>query len=321
MIAVIVPVHNAENTIDRCVTSLLGQEFSDVKVILVENGSTDESYKKCLKWVSIDKRVVVLQSDKGISKARNKGLDWARANNAEYVAFADSDDTVCPEIYAELYEKAEKENADIVFCSYYVMSENGKAIVSENMEPIVNSKKLFPFFYGKGKVGGAVWRILFSEKVYRQLSFNENVHIAEDLLFTVGAVKTAQKISYINKPLYNYYAPSGNIYNKHVDNRYLDTALHIVQTLEEIFNEEEKKTLLPIYKFSLYDSIIRTAIRGHRRDYKRRIKPLLQDEFCSEIRKKENYKAYMKTGSLSDRISAWLSYHKVFWLLNLIVNR
>lgn len=74
-IRVIVPVHNAEETIDRCVESLVGQTYKNIEIILVENGSVDKSYEKCAAWAAKDERIRLLRSEKGVSKARNAGLD------------------------------------------------------------------------------------------------------------------------------------------------------------------------------------------------------------------------------------------------------
>lgn len=70
-IRIIVPVYNAEGTIDRCVESLVGQTYKNIEIILVENGSTDKSYDKCLSWAAKDERIRLLRSEKGVSKARN----------------------------------------------------------------------------------------------------------------------------------------------------------------------------------------------------------------------------------------------------------
>ena len=113
-IRVIVPVHNAEETIDRCVASIVGQTYGNIEIILVENGSVDKSYEKCAAWAAKDERIRLLRSEKGVSKARNAGLDMTGEYN--YFAFVDADDYVDVTMYEKLLKKALEEDADMTFC-------------------------------------------------------------------------------------------------------------------------------------------------------------------------------------------------------------
>lgn len=127
-ISVIVPAYKAEGSIDRCVSSLINQSFADIEIVLVNDGSTDDTLKKCRAWEEKDKRVVVIdQPNGGVSAARNKGLQRA---TGDYVAFVDADDWVAPDMYEKLLSASKNGEADMTVCSIYHVS--GKNITEGN---------------------------------------------------------------------------------------------------------------------------------------------------------------------------------------------
>lgn len=113
-LSVIVPVYQAAEYLDCCVESILAQTFSDLELILVDDGSTDGSAARCDRWAAADSRVRVIHRENGgVSAARNMGLDAARG---EYVAFVDSDDWVEPQMYENLLAAAREYDCAVVLC-------------------------------------------------------------------------------------------------------------------------------------------------------------------------------------------------------------
>jgi glycosyltransferase involved in cell wall biosynthesis len=111
LISIVVPVYNTENYLERCVDSILQQSYTDVDVLLVNDGSTDACAAVCDRYARQDKRVRVFhQSNAGVAASRNKGLDNAVG---EYISFIDSDDYIHPDMYKELYEELTKSSADL----------------------------------------------------------------------------------------------------------------------------------------------------------------------------------------------------------------
>ena len=119
-ISVIVPVHNTEPYLERCIDSILSQTYSDFELILVDNGSVDRSGEICDRYAENDNRVISIhQVDKGSAGGRNTGLDYVfQHDNSEWIAFIDSDDFVHPLYLEFLYKAAVQENTDISSCSY-----------------------------------------------------------------------------------------------------------------------------------------------------------------------------------------------------------
>ena len=124
-ISVIIPVYNAEDTLERCVGSVLAQTHADLDVILVEVGSTDISGAMCDAFAEFDSRVRVFHApNRGLSAARNLGIDSALTAGAEFIAFADADDWLEPCMLGEPLAAIESSGADIA-------NAVGKSIVSE----------------------------------------------------------------------------------------------------------------------------------------------------------------------------------------------
>ena len=116
LISIIVPVYNVEHVLDRCIASLVAQTYPNLEIILVDDGSPDASAGKCDAWNEKDQRIrVIHQENRGLSEARNTGIDAA---TGEYLAFVDSDDYVEPEYIESLLSAAQRNNADMVVCSY-----------------------------------------------------------------------------------------------------------------------------------------------------------------------------------------------------------
>ena len=110
MISIIVPVYNRENKVGSCIASILNQTYTDLELILVDDGSTDNSVAVCEEYAKQDKRIRIIQKENGgVSSARNCGIKEARG---EYLQFVDSDDTIDKEMTQKLYEAVQKNEAD-----------------------------------------------------------------------------------------------------------------------------------------------------------------------------------------------------------------
>ena len=111
-ISVIVPVYNTEKYLPRCIDSILAQTFTDFELLLIDDGSTDNSGRICGEYALKDKRIKVVHKENGgVSRARNLGIDNAQG---EYLSFIDSDDYIRPTMYSELIAIADKYNVDLV---------------------------------------------------------------------------------------------------------------------------------------------------------------------------------------------------------------
>ena len=120
-VSVIVPVYNTEKYLNKCIDSILAQTFTDFELLLIDDGSTDNSGFICDEYAEKDKRVKVFHKENGgVSRARNLGIDNAQG---EYLSFIDSDDYIRPEMYSELVAIADKFNVDLVSSDLKINSE------------------------------------------------------------------------------------------------------------------------------------------------------------------------------------------------------
>lgn len=210
-ISIIVPVYNVDSFLNRCVDSLVAQTFSDFKLLLVDDGSTDWCPQICEEYAKKDSRISVIhQCNSGVSVARNTGIEWALANNdSEWIGFVDSDDWVHPQYLERLLGCAESQKVNLISCNY---------LRTENFEEdvITYKGKPFPELWDGSKciikndvIGTAPWRRLFRAELLKELRFPEGRYY-EDEYFTYKALYKAHKTAWLDEKLYFYYMREGS---------------------------------------------------------------------------------------------------------------
>lgn len=202
MVSIIVPVYNSEKYVKECINSILNQTYSDLELILVENGSTDRSRILCKEFEKEDPRVILLTGkNKGVSAARNKGL---RIAQGEFIMFCDSDDLYDPHYIESMILAYKKEKSDLVISNYRVFYEE----YSYNQSPIavssLNRDDVLQRIFSDNSIGGFVWNKFFPRKVIENIYFDEDLAICEDLYFVCRVLKNIKTISYVNNKLYLY---------------------------------------------------------------------------------------------------------------------
>ena len=132
MISIIVPVYNKENYLKRCIESILQQDYSDFELILVDDGSTDNSSDICKRYSNVDSRIHYFsQKNGGVSSARNFGL---ANSHGDYIAFVDPDDYIHPELMSSLMNCLKEEDADISYCFAMDFHENSSNMSTQSHE-------------------------------------------------------------------------------------------------------------------------------------------------------------------------------------------
>ena len=136
MISVIIPVYNAESTLRRCLDSILNQLYSSLEIILVDDGSKDNSGRICDEYGEQDDRIIVIhQGNKGVSLARNRGLDIAKG---EYVGFVDYDDYIDPDYFKILLDNMGKSKTDICFSALEEVPNIAPSTLISNKNDLVS---------------------------------------------------------------------------------------------------------------------------------------------------------------------------------------
>ena len=239
-VSIIVPVYQVEKYIRQCVDSILAQTFTDFELILVDDGSTDQSGQICDEYARADERVrVIHKKNGGLSDARNKGLDQAVGN---YFMFVDSDDYIAPTMVECLYKTILNEKADIAVCNFLYFFENHKKKdFSTNMESETLSGREI-FYNRKNDRSYGIWTVAWN-KLYRRESLG-NVRFRfgkyhEDEFWANDIYQMDIKVVTIPECLYYYRQRENSIMGKKSIKRNLD----IIEALQEridIYLKEEK---------------------------------------------------------------------------------
>ena len=197
LVSIIVPIYNAENTLEKCVDSLLSQSYENIEVLLINDGSNDNSYLICKEYSKKDGRVRVFSDiNHGVSYARNQGLIHAKG---EYITFVDSDDYVKKDLVESLFERMSISNADLIVSDFNNKNEIKDFCVNIAKENIKQIMFLFTNYLLFGPM-----QKLYKTDLIGDIRFPENYQYGEDLLFNLEYLKKAKTVSYINRQLYVY---------------------------------------------------------------------------------------------------------------------
>lgn len=201
--SIIIPIHNAQETLSQCLDSLLRQSFPDFEVCMVENGSTDASLTICQRYAERDRRfrLFVCNPGRGPSGARNRGLDEARG---QYIAFVDSDDFVAPPYLDQLYS-AFAHQADVVFFGYKEVGPDGslRSVRIPSIPETLDFKHTL-MELSRLDLFGYAWCKAFRADVIGSVRFPQTLNLMEDEVFSCEVLKTGQNLEILPQALYFY---------------------------------------------------------------------------------------------------------------------
>ena len=203
-LSIIVPVYKVGDYLVQSVDSILNQKYTNIEVILVDDGSPDECPAICDKYKEIDDRIIVIhKKNGGLSSARNAGLKIA---TGEFIAFVDSDDWVDVDMYYELIRCAENNDLDMVTCGI-------NYIYSDKVIPSCNNTKVLTIFDGQeypllitsneNNIRIEVWNKIYSRELINEIYFKEG-QIYEDIYFSRIISSKIKKFGFYDQPMYNY---------------------------------------------------------------------------------------------------------------------
>lgn len=198
MVSIIVPVYNAENFLRKCISSVLEQSYGDFELILVDDGSTDNSSVICREFAESDSRVIFIHRDNsGVSAARNSGLEIAKR---KFIAFVDSDDYVERDWLKMQFEKITANDADVVVCG--IKLSNYERNISYAESTAYTNEELIAALQESGLLNPVF------NKLYRRefisAGFRTGMKFGEDLLFNLEYFQHINKIAIVPKALYFY---------------------------------------------------------------------------------------------------------------------
>ena len=254
LISVIVPVYNAEKYLQKCLDSILEQTYQNLEIIIINDGSTDNSGQICQEYEKQDDRIIYIEKENsGVSDTRNAGMDRMTGT---YVTFVDSDDWLEPNYVKFLYEKVIDHKADIVVGNYTSFNESNSVFYfhtsADYYEKVYDNKSIIPCLYdSKELLKSALivpWGKIYKKEIIANLRFPIN-RIGEDALFNLKALLDSEKVVYVNKSAYIYRVREGSLSNTWTD-EWIRDAIYII---------EERLSLLATLGYPLSE---------HRRAYK-----------------------------------------------------
>ena len=201
-ISIIVPVYNAEKYLCRCLDSLLAQTFTDYEVVLIDDGSKDNSGKICDDYTENDNRFhVIHKNNEGVSIARQTGLDTARGT---YVIHADPDDWVEADWLKKLYNKIIEEKTDIVICDFERIYSDKRVHYEQRPTSLHKDDIIEDMLYER--IWGCTWNKLVRKECFNRysVSFNPKMNLWEDIYVMCLLVANGAKVSYVPEVLYHY---------------------------------------------------------------------------------------------------------------------
>ena len=254
LISVIVPVYNAEKYLQKCLDSILEQTYKNLEIIIINDGSTDNSGQICQEYEKQDDRIVYIEKENsGVSDTRNAGMDRM---TGPYVTFVDSDDWLEPNYVKFLYEKLIEHQADIVVGNYTSFNESNSVFYfhtsADYYEKVYDNKSVIPCLYdAKELLKSALivpWGKIYKKEIIANFRFPID-RIGEDALFNLKALLGSKKVVYVNKSAYIYRVREGSLSNTWTD-EWIRDAIYII---------EERLSLLATLGYPLSE---------HRRAYK-----------------------------------------------------
>lgn len=283
-VSVIVPVYNAESYLQRCIDSILNQTYTEFEIILINDGSKDNSGKICDEYAQKDTRIKVIhQKNSGVSKSRNVGL---QAASGDYILFVDSDDYISPDMIEKLVQKAVVNKSDIVMCNYCIdkgddifpvfMKYNGAYISSQQVKD-----GLLYLYYTDNHIGlYSLCNKLFKKSIYslNDICFDVSLKRGEDAWFVFQCLKYCDRVDYISDILYFYYQNDNSIMHTLYDDQYE----HWVNNRKRLLKENEKLGF-EIDNNKFYKDFIYKVLLFCRNKVKLNQNEIVKEIFCDEF--------------------------------------
>ena len=267
LISILIPVYNVELYIEKCLRSLFANTIIDkCEIIIIDDCSPDLSMKIAERvledYEELKDNVFIIhhKENSGVAAARKTAIAKARG---EYFIYIDSDDWVEPNYLEELYNKAESEDCDIVGCDLYSEFSN-KTIIKE--QPLENNNLDCIRDMLSAKTNGWLWIKMIRRNlvIENKISWIDGINICEDVLFSVKCFYYAQKIGYVNKPLYHYNHNLGSYMHTLINDKSANQIVSAISEIEQFLLTKNEANLLDEMKLQKLHLKSRILFKGNK---------------------------------------------------------
>lgn len=312
-ISVIVPVYNVEKYLPKCIDSILQQTFTDFELLLIDDGSPDNSGKICDEYAAKDSRIRVFHKENGgASSARNLGLDYAKG---EWIAFSDSDDYVSP-AYLEDMAKYIISKSSLVISEYNMKGKNALQLTTCYLTGI----EAIQYYFEKkvSKLSGPVSK-LYNRSILKKnnIRFPIGIHMGEDAIFILRYLNVVNGISFVGKCNYTANFVEGSLSSKYYDFQ-TEWKCYILwkQELLKLVMKSGKSydnSIAIIWKDRIGSTFNRCLQCLYRQTHTIGLKEQIQYLKSIPNQDLEEYKQYFHTHNLRKKILKFLITHRCFW--------
>lgn len=236
-ISVIVPVYNTKEYLNKCLESIIRQTYTNLEIILIDDGSTDGSKTICECYEKKDKRIrFISKSNTGVSDTRNLGI---KESTGEYISFIDSDDYIEPNMIEVLYKNIILYDADMSVCAYRRKNRyNHKKYIE-----ITDNNEFMKNILRNNGPQGFLWNKLYKTAIisHNEIFLDTDIYMCEDLLFNCNYLEKASTVIYTTEPLYNYINRRNSAVNEKINDKWL-TVLNAFDRMAKIFKTKTRET-------------------------------------------------------------------------------
>lgn len=242
LVSIVIPGYNAGEYLDRCVKSIINQTYKNLEIILVDDGSFDDTLDKFYQYAKMDNRVKVLHRENGgLALARNMGL---AAVSGDYVMFADSDDYLEEDMVEFLLNLALQYDADVARCGFYYESDANALNSASNDESIHildYDERMIDLAVG-GYLSGVVWNKLYRFQIIKDQLYSKEDGCSEDIMFNYRVYRQVKRTAFCDVPKYHYVIREGSITNS----AFTENAFSIVRAKQIMIDgEKSNERILP----------------------------------------------------------------------------
>ena len=304
--SIIVPVYNVYKYLDKCLKSLVNQNYNNYEIIIVDDGSTDDSNKIISNYKNKYPKLIknYYKENGGLSSARNYGIK--KANN-DYLLFVDSDDYISTNTLNILNEKINETKSDIIVFNYIAEYETKNIKVKTFNEDIKEKDKRFLL-----SIPSACNKV-FKRSLFDKKEFIEGIYY-EDLATIPTLVKVTKNITFINNYLYHYFVRENSITNKTKYNEKMDDIFYVTNLLEKELNKDYKEEIEFIYIEHLLRNAGIRFINYGKYDKIKEITNIMKKNF-PDWRKNDYYKKYYND---KQKIISYLIFKRMFFIISLL---
>lgn len=250
-ISVIIPVYNISKYLDKCLWSVTSQTFQDIEIIVVNDGSTDNSLEIINQYAQKDNRIkVVTKKNEGLAYARKTGLEHA---TADYIHHLDGDDYIELNCYELLYKKAIDTDADIAIMKFWFEDIDNQQQSESNgyKKEVLNNIDFLKHIWSTNNYF-CVWQYLHKRSLYKNnIVFDKNISVGEDAYLTTQLAYYSKKIIVLNTPLHHYLIRSTSLTNTKASEKKINDIKLYTQSIINFMKSKPEYEDVNVYMLSL----------------------------------------------------------------------